>query len=191
MTTTSVTTSVPHKHSSIIIHWLSASYARIYSKRHNLLTCMRTTRSFYHIYVQSKLGIELKICCCQVKHRCIPLISRTCLQTIIKIFEEFDYTSLGIWWNTMLALLRWRRKRGLPHGHILIWLVDKVCPEEIDKFISAEIPDPNVDQELFDIVTTNMAHGPCGTLNMSPCMDNGKCTKSFPKPCQTNTIANI
>ena len=43
------------------------------------------------------------------------------------------------------------QKQGLPHGHILIWLVDKVRPEEIDKIISAEIPNPNVDQELFDI----------------------------------------
>ena len=84
------------------------------------------------------------------------------------------------------------RSRGLPHAHILIWLVDKVRPEEIDKIISAEIPDLNVDQELFDIVTTNMIHGPCGTLNMmSPCMDNGKCTKRFPKACQNDTITNI
>ena len=37
---------------------------------------------------------------------------------------------------------------------------------EIDKIISAEIPDPNVNEELFDIVTTNMIHGICGTLNM-------------------------
>ena len=53
--------------------------------------------------------------------------------------------------------------------------------EEIDKIISAEIPDPNVDQELFEIVTTNMAHGPCGTLNiMSPCME-WKMYKTFSK----------
>ncbi|XP_071035291.1 uncharacterized protein [Parasteatoda tepidariorum] len=73
-----------------------------------------------------------------------------------------------------LYSVEWQ-KRGLPHEHILIWLVDKVRPEEIDKIISAEIPNPNVDQELFDIVTTNMIHGPCGSFNMmSPCMDNGK-----------------
>lgn len=70
--------------------------------------------------------------------------------------------------------------------------MDKVRSEEIDKIISAEIPDPNVNRELFDIVTTNMIHGPCGTLNMmSPCIDNGKCTKRFPKPCQTDTITNL
>ena len=70
--------------------------------------------------------------------------------------------------------------------------MDKVCPEEIDKNISAEILDPNVDQELFDIVTANIIHGSYGALNMiSPCMNYGKCTKCFPKPCQTDTITNI
>ena len=50
------------------------------------------------------------------------------------------------------------QKRGLPHGHILILLVDKIRPEEIDKIFSAEILDLNGDQELFDIVTTNMVY---------------------------------
>ncbi|GBP65087.1 hypothetical protein EVAR_5233_1 [Eumeta japonica] len=74
------------------------------------------------------------------------------------------------------------QKRGLPHAHILVWFIDKIRPEEIDSIISAEIPDPSTDQLLFDIVTTNMIHGPCGTLNSSsPCMADGKCTKNFPK----------
>jgi len=42
-----------------------------------------------------------------------------------------------------------QQKRGLPHGHILIWSVDKVWPEEIDKIILAKIPNRNIDQELF------------------------------------------
>ncbi|GFU26442.1 ATP-dependent DNA helicase [Trichonephila clavipes] len=67
------------------------------------------------------------------------------------------------------------KKRGLPHAHILVWFIDKIRPEEIDSIISAEIPDPSTDQLLFDIVTTNMIHGPCGTLNSSsPCMADGK-----------------
>ena len=90
-----------------------------------------------------------------------------------------------------LYSVEWQ-KRGLPHAHILIWLVDKIRAEEIVKIISAENPDPNVDPELFNIITTNMIHGPCGTLNMmSPCMDNGKCTKRFPKPCETDIITNM
>ncbi|GFQ73624.1 helitron_like_N domain-containing protein [Trichonephila clavata] len=77
--------------------------------------------------------------------------------------------------------LQWQ-KRGLPHAHILVWLKDRIRPEEIDQIISAEIPDPLIDQELFDIVTKHMIHGPCGAFNMtSPCMENGKCKKKLPK----------
>ena len=84
------------------------------------------------------------------------------------------------------------QKRGLPHAHILIWLIEKIRPEEIDTIISAEIPNANVDPELFDIVTRNMIHGPCGSINMnSPCMDNGRCTKKFPKNFVTETITGI
>lgn len=84
------------------------------------------------------------------------------------------------------------QKRGLPHAHILIWLVDKIRPEDIDSLISAEIPDPSRDQLLFDIVTTNMIHGPCGALNsLSPCMAEGKCTKRFPKQFTNETITNV
>ncbi|XP_026475763.1 uncharacterized protein LOC113380958 [Ctenocephalides felis] len=67
-----------------------------------------------------------------------------------------------------LYSVEWQ-KRGLPHAHILLWLINKVRSVEIDNIISAEIPDKNVDEELFDIITTNMIHGPCGTLTiMSP-----------------------
>ncbi|GFR31324.1 helitron_like_N domain-containing protein [Trichonephila clavata] len=84
------------------------------------------------------------------------------------------------------------QKRGLPHAHILVWLIDKIRPEKIDSIISAEIPDPSTDQLLFDIVTTNMIHGPCGNLNYSsPCMADGKCTKSFPKHFTNYTITNV
>ncbi|XP_055914722.1 uncharacterized protein LOC129947961 [Eupeodes corollae] len=84
------------------------------------------------------------------------------------------------------------QKQGLPHAHILVWLVDKIRPVEIDSIISAEIPDPSTDQMLFDIVTTNMIHGPCGNLNRSsPCMADGKCTKSFPKNFTNDTITNV
>ncbi|XP_050549141.1 uncharacterized protein LOC126910538 [Daktulosphaira vitifoliae] len=84
------------------------------------------------------------------------------------------------------------QKRGLPHAHILIWLEDKIHPEEIDQIISAEIPDPSIDQELFHIVTSHMIHGPCGVFNMiSPCMEDGKCKKKFPKQCINDTITDI
>ncbi|GBM05724.1 hypothetical protein AVEN_190173-1 [Araneus ventricosus] len=84
------------------------------------------------------------------------------------------------------------QKRGLPHAHILIWFVDKIRAEDINSLISVEIPDPSTDQLLFDIVTTNMIHGPCGILNRSsPCMVDGKCTKRFPKDFINDTVTHI
>ncbi|GBP72597.1 hypothetical protein EVAR_50899_1 [Eumeta japonica] len=75
------------------------------------------------------------------------------------------------------------QKRGLPHAHILIWLLNKLHSNEVDDIISAEIPDPVTDPRLHDIVTTQMVHGPCGALNpLSPCMADGKCTKRYPRP---------
>ena len=74
------------------------------------------------------------------------------------------------------------QKRGLPHAHILLWLQDKIRPNDVNKVISAEIPNPNEDQTLHNIVKTHMIHGPCGTFNFnSPCMKDGRCTKRYPR----------
>lgn len=78
------------------------------------------------------------------------------------------------------------QKRGLPHMHLLITLEDhnKIdTPEKVDKYISAEIPDPETDHELYLLVMNNMIHGPCGEW----CIVNGKCSKGFPKPFREET----
>ncbi|GBP60936.1 hypothetical protein EVAR_51499_1 [Eumeta japonica] len=43
------------------------------------------------------------------------------------------------------------QKRGLPHAHILIWLVEKIRPNEVDEVISAEIPNEQVDPGLHEL----------------------------------------
>ena len=56
------------------------------------------------------------------------------------------------------------QKRGLPHAHILLFLNKDSqfdTPEKIDEIISAEIPDPTEDPDLYDIVTKFMIHQPC------------------------------
>ena len=77
--------------------------------------------------------------------------------------------------------IEWQ-KRGLPHAHILIWLMKKLRPNQIDNVISAEIPNSTQDNFLFEIVVKNMLHGPCGNLNRnSACMVDGKCSKKYPR----------
>ena len=94
------------------------------------------------------------------------------------------------------------QKRGLPHAHILIILADddrEITKEFVDNVIVAELPpspddslDPDVKsnrQRLQDIVTQSMIHGPCGEANSrSPCMENGTCTKRYPKDFVKETI---
>ena len=88
------------------------------------------------------------------------------------------------------------QKCGLPHIHILLILADDDRPkttEKVDSIVKAELPPSPTErgisedkkrrrQPLFDTVVTNMLHGPCGNRNPNcPCMEQGKCTKKFPK----------
>ena len=103
-----------------------------------------------------------------------------------------------------LAVIEFQKK-GLPHVHILLIVAgeDEVrTAEDIDNVISAELPpDPNEPgltkeqkdqrQWLETIVKTNMIHGPCGALNpKAPCMEDGKCTKRYPKPFAAHTVVD-
>ena len=84
------------------------------------------------------------------------------------------------------------QKRGLPHMHLLIFLEQgskMLTPEDIDTAISARWPDPETEPKLFDMVKKCMVHGPCGAANPTArCMDNGKCTKHYPKPFTDRTM---
>ena len=85
------------------------------------------------------------------------------------------------------------QKRGLPHVHILLTLVEQDKPRnanDIDRIISAELPDKNKNPKLYEIITKHNIHGPCGALNPhSPCMNSEthKCDKDFPKEYRDNT----
>ena len=76
------------------------------------------------------------------------------------------------------------QKRGLPHCHMLFILDESDKPrtvDDIDRIVSAEIPDPVTHPLAHETVTTSMIHGPCGMLNPEAvCMKNGKCSKNYP-----------
>lgn len=84
------------------------------------------------------------------------------------------------------------QKRGLPHAHILIILKNKIdTPNKIDQYVSAEIPEEAKENGLYNKVMKHMIHGPCGILNpQSPCMEDGICTKGFPKAFNEETVIN-
>lgn len=83
------------------------------------------------------------------------------------------------------------QKRGLPHMHALIWLAesDKLrTPEDVDSCIRAYWPDEHREPLLFETVKRCMVHGPCGASNPNArCMENGRCTKGYPKNFQDFT----
>ena len=93
--------------------------------------------------------------------------------------------------------IEWQKRKGLPHMHLLITLhhENKIhSPEDIDRFISAEVPDPKTNPKLYKAVLKHMVHGPCGkNFPHSPCMEQvwntsvKVCSKDFPKSFQLET----
>ncbi|XP_016168371.1 uncharacterized protein LOC107610905 [Arachis ipaensis] len=84
------------------------------------------------------------------------------------------------------------QKRGLPHAHIILFMNNEFkpqTPDDIDKHITAEIPDENERPNLYGAVQNYMVHGPCGPYNKnSPCMKNGSCSKFYPKEFRQQTL---
>jgi hypothetical protein len=60
----------------------------------------------------------------------------------------------------------------------------------IDTFISAQLPDLATDPIGYDVVSSFLIHGPCGTLRTYlTCTSEGKCSKFYPKKfCEDITI---
>ena len=69
--------------------------------------------------------------------------------------------------------IEWQKRKGLPHRHLLVTLKDvPKSPTEVDKLVSAEIPDPG-NARLHKAVLDHMIHGPCGPLHPNcPCMES-------------------
>ncbi|GKA33514.1 DNA helicase, partial [Tanacetum coccineum] len=61
--------------------------------------------------------------------------------------------------------------------------------QDVDRFISTELADPQVDPEGYKVISELMTHGPCGAANMSAtCMKGDKCSKNFLKKYTSHTF---
>jgi hypothetical protein len=60
----------------------------------------------------------------------------------------------------------------------------------VDAFISAQLPNPADDPIGYEVISSFMVHGPCGTgVTYSPCLVDGKCSKFYLKQfCGRTTI---
>nr|GEV44267.1 DNA helicase [Tanacetum cinerariifolium] len=83
------------------------------------------------------------------------------------------------------------QKRGLPHCHTLLWVdnKDKIQDaKDVDRYISAELPDPKTDPEGYRIISEMIVHGPCSKADASAsCIKENLCSKKFPKKFNNET----
>ncbi|XP_071694969.1 uncharacterized protein [Rutidosis leptorrhynchoides] len=86
------------------------------------------------------------------------------------------------------------QKRGLPHCHTLVWVhssVSAAIRDNLDDYISAELPDLRIDFPGYAVISATMMHGPCGLANKrASCNQNFSCSKKFPKKCIDKTYFN-
>ncbi|XP_078521566.1 uncharacterized protein LOC144790724 [Lissotriton helveticus] len=122
------------------------------------------------------------------RHDIVARVFNLKVKTIMKLLTQQCIFGSA---KAYVFTIEWQ-KRGLPHVHILLWLVPKINADDVDLIISAELPDPINDPKLFLIVKKNMIHGPRGKHNiLSLCMKNGICTKKYPRPLINETETGV
>ncbi|XP_038132696.1 uncharacterized protein LOC119777756 isoform X2 [Cyprinodon tularosa] len=86
--------------------------------------------------------------------------------------------------------------RGSPHIHMLLWTTEKVDIEVddditvcrfIDKYVTAQLPDPEKQPELYKKVTELQKHSKSHTKTCFKSLNSG-CRFGFPKPVATKTM---
>ncbi|XP_035845829.1 uncharacterized protein LOC110943525 [Helianthus annuus] len=126
-------------------------------------------------YMMQKYLDAMAICKCLHDK---ALIAEDRPDIISRIFKS-HYSKISVMYTVEF------QKCGLPHAHICLFLgAESKFPNasDIDRVITAEIPDKERDPELYELVKQFMIHGPCGTgIPLYPCMVQQKCSKKFPK----------
>ncbi|XP_032886792.1 uncharacterized protein LOC116979290 [Amblyraja radiata] len=106
-----------------------------------------------------------------------------------KLFIKYVTGPNGLFGNSIAFVFTVEyQKRCLPHLHCLLWLDEatKPGPNDFDRFVQAEIPDPQVAPELHELVLKHTIHG-LFCNHTSPCWKKGACSKKFPKPFIAST----
>ncbi|KAJ3702052.1 hypothetical protein LUZ61_005757 [Rhynchospora tenuis] len=140
----------------------------------------------YRLHIRDNGGVTLFRCGRLFQQICVDMYA--CIEDARLTYLYHNQDSLRV---DMIYTVEFQ-KRGLPHVHIVVWLADRhylSTPSGVDSIISAELPDPSVDPEGYGAVSRFMIHGPCGAAQpSSPCMDDGKCKKYYPKEFASSTI---
>lgn len=136
--------------------------------------------------------------CREIKENLLPgeivadrpdLVSRIFYLKVQELLEDLTKRHVLGKMIAFMAVVEWQ-KRGLPHLHFLGILENKLrTAADIDSIISAELPCKEKFPRLHKIVSTQMMHNPCGELDPNArCMDEGKCSKRFPKAFRQETV---
>jgi hypothetical protein len=83
--------------------------------------------------------------------------------------------------------------RGYLHVHWIIGLEHELSEADVDRIISARVPNPDSEPELYRLVCSKMVHGPCNAgLTGGHCQSTriGKCSKFFPCDYSQKTTVN-
>jgi hypothetical protein len=87
------------------------------------------------------------------------------------------------------------QKCGLLHAHILIFFAEDYKPhtvEDVNYMINVELPNPKTNRLAHETVVQCMMHGPCGAAFPNvPYMEDGKCTKQYPRKFQSETMTDV
>ena len=124
----------------------------------------------------------------QVKEHSSMLIARVFEQKINALMDYLTVKQIFGKVDAYIQVTEWQ-KRGYSHAHILITLREENKirgADMIDRIVSAQIPDPEDNPDLYRIVKDFMRHGPCGKINK-----NCACMQKDKKHCDKKYILNI
>ena len=82
----------------------------------------------------------------------------------------------------------------MPHAHCLFILNDKILStRHIDSVVTAEVPNPDTEPELHNLVATHMLHPMCDIDTSHGCRHDANgalcdCRRHFPKQMSTATV---